>query len=478
MLYQFKAIMFAFFLKMNIRNIIFFIAVCCMAYMISILGSGCAQIVSPTGGPRDTIPPVLLNATPRNGTVNFKDNRITLSFDEYVQLQKLQENLLISPTPKIIPNIDFKLKTVTIKIRDTLEPNTTYRFDLGNSIQDINEGNPLRNFSYIFSTGSYIDSLQFSGKVQLAETGKPDSTMLVFLYKDLDDSAVLKHKPKYIARLDSSGNFKFQNLPEGIYNVYALKDASGQKIYYSKDEIFAFADSVVKVSNSTKPVKLFAYAEEKPKVKTPAKPKSYPDKKLKYTASITNGRQDLLTPMTLEFNHKLKDFDSLKIELTDTLYKPYTSAIISIDTTNEKIIIQNKWQDNADYRLIIPKDFATDTLGVALLKSDTIHFKTNRDGDYGSIKINFKNLEKFKNPVLQFILKDEVVNSYPLTSAQWSVKLFNPGDYELRILEDLNKNGVWDPGNYQLKLQPEKVYAIPQKINIRADWDNERDIIL
>ena len=238
--------------------------------MLSILGSSCAQILNPTGGPRDTIPPNLLNANPPNGTVNFKGNRITLNYDEYVQLQKLQENLLVSPTPKINPNIDFKLKTVTIKIRDTLQPNTTYRFDLGNSIQDINENNPVKNFSYVFSTGPYIDSLEFSGNVQLAQTGKPDTTLLVFLYNDLDDSAVLKQKPKYITRVNTKGDFKFHNLAGGIYHVFALKDESGQKVYNNKDELFAFADSAVNIADSTKPVKLFAYAEEKPKVKSAA----------------------------------------------------------------------------------------------------------------------------------------------------------------------------------------------------------------
>lgn len=463
---------------MNFKNLIFFIAACCTVYAVSILGSGCAQIGAPTGGPRDTIPPKLLNANPPNRTINFKGNRITLSYDEYVQLQKLQDNLLINPTPKIIPNVDSKLKTVSIKIRDTLQPNTTYRFNFGNAIADYTEGNPIKNFSYIFSTGSYIDSLQFSGNVQVAETGKPDSTLLVFLYKDLDDSAVLKHKPRYITRLDSSGNFTFRNLPGGIYNIYALKDESGQRIYNNTDELFAFSDSTIKVNDSTKSVKLFAYQEEKPKPKPSSTSTTSSKKELKYTTSISNNRQDLLTPLTIEFNRKLKNFDSLKIQLTDTLLNAYKSAIVSIDTTGKKITIANKWIDNSDYRLIIPKDFATDTLGVALLKSDTIHFKTKRENDYGSITINFKNLEKFKNPVLQFVSDNKVVNSYPLTSAKWNEKLFNPGDYELRILEDDNKNGIWDPGNYHLKLQPEKVYAIKQKINIRQDWDNERDIVL
>ena len=451
---------------------------CCFMYVLSILGSGCAQIAAPTGGVRDTIPPVLLNANPPNHTLNFKGNRITLTYDEYVQLQKLQENLLVSPTPKITPNVESKLRTVTVRIRDTLEPNTTYRFDLGNSIADYNEGNEVKNFSYIFSTGPYIDSLTFSGNVQLAETGKVDTTLLVFLYKDLDDSAVMKHKPRYITRVNAAGDFTFRNLPPGVYNVYALQDQSGQKVYNNREELFAFADTTVHVADSTNVVKLFAYAEEKPKPKPVATTTSAADKKLKYKTSIEGDRQDLLTPLTIEFNHLLKNFDSLKIQLTDTLFNQYKNITVTLDTTRKKVTVQNSWLDNSDYRLIISKNFATDTSGVGLLKPDTIKFKTKKESDYGSIKLNFKNLEKFKNPVLQFVSNNEVVKSYPLTSAVWSAKLFNPGDYELRILEDANENGVWDPGNYHLKSQPEKAYAIPQKLNIKANWDNERDIIL
>ena len=456
-----------------------FLAAASFAYLLSIGGSGCAQIISPTGGPRDSIAPVLLEASPPNGTINFKGNKIVLTYDEYVQLAKLQENLIVSPTPKITPNIDYKFKTVTIKIRDTLEPNTTYSFNMGNSIQDINEGNPVRDFSYVFSTGPYIDLLQFSGNVILAQTGKPDSTLIVMLYKDLDDSAVIKRKPRYITKVNTKGNFKFKNLAEGIYHVYALKDESGQKIYSSKTELFAFADTAVEIKLKTDSIKLFAYSEEKEIPKTASVTgQSSADKKLKFTTSIANGRQDLLTPLTITFNQKLKNFDSLKIQLTDTLLNPYKSILVKLDSTHKKIIVENKWMDNADYKLIISKDFATDTLGTALIKSDTIRFKTMKESDYGSIKITFKNLEKFKHPVLQFVANNEVVNSYPLNSSQWTNKLFNPGDYELRILEDVNQNGVWDPGNYNLKIQPEKVYSIPQKLNIRGNWENERDIIL
>jgi uncharacterized protein (DUF2141 family) len=463
---------------MNIKNLILFIGIGCCIYFISLFESGCAQIGAVTGGPRDTIPPVLLTAAPPDGTIHFKGNRIIFNFDEYVQIPKLQDNLLISPTPKIPPNVDSKFKTITVRIRDTLEPNTTYRYDFGNAIQDINEGNILKNFTYIFSTGSYIDSLYFSGNVQLAETGKIDTTLYVFLYKDLSDSAVYKHKPRYITRVNNKGDFTFHNLAAGTYNVFALKDEGGQRIYNNKDEIFAFADNPIHAGDTTKPVALLAYAEEKTLPKTSSIKAVSKDKKLKFTTSISNGTQDLLSPLTLEFSNPLKNFDSLKIQLTDTLFHPFQSATVSLDTTGKKVFVKNSWLDNTDYRLIISKDFATDTLGVALSKSDTIHFKSKKESEYGSITLNFKNLSKYKNPVLQFVSNNEIAESYPLTSPKWSVKLFKPGDYELRILEDRNHNGIWDPGSYHLKLQPEKVYSISQKLNIRGDWDNERDIEL
>ncbi len=444
---------------------------------MSVVATGCAQIGAPMGGPRDSLSPVLLQSQPANRTINFTGKNITLTFDEYVQLQNLQQTLLVSPTPKRVPDINFKLKEVTIKIRDTLEPNTTYSIDLGNSIQDINENNPFRNFRYVFSTGPYIDSLTFSGNIRLAETGKTDSTLIVLLYKDLDDSAVLKYKPRYTARVDSSGKFKFNNLPGGTYHVFGLKDESGQKYYNNKTELFAFADSPVVVNENTPPVTLLAYQEEKPAQKNNTT-KTPPDKKLKFTASLNAGIQDILAPLILTFNNKLKNFDSSKIQLTDTLFKPYESLLASLDTTGKKVILQNTWQENTEYKLIVPVDFATDTLGTALAKADTIGFKTKREGDYGTIKINFKNLDKFQHPVLQFVTNNEVVNSFPLSSATWTAKLFNPGDYELKILDDINQNGHWDPGSYELKKQPEKVYDIPQKITIRANWENEKDIEL
>ncbi len=466
---------------MKSYNFLIVLTVAGFCYALSTIGSGCAQVGMPLGGPKDTIPPVLVNATPPNQSIHFTGNRIVLTFDEYVHLQDVQKSLNISPVPKIIPNITSKLKTVSIKIRDTLQPNTTYSFQFGNSIQDIDENNPLHNFTYVFSTGSFIDSLTFNGSVVMAETGRPDSTLIAMLYKDLDDSAVYKQKPRYVAFLDSLGNFHFKNLAEGIYHLFALKDESGLKMYNNPSQVFAFADSNIVISQEVKPVKLFAYAEQKnerPNSKTSAPIKKTSEKILKYSNSVAGSSQDLLSPLMLTFEVPLKNFDPSKIKLSDTLYNPVKAAEISLDSTGKKVTARNNWIEDTKYKLVIEKDFAEDTLGDALLKPDTITFNTKKEKEYGSIKLDFKHLEKIAHPVLQFVQNDKVVDSFKLTSPTFFKKLFGPGEYEIRILNDENDNGTWDPGNYHLRKQPEKVISIAKKISIRGDWDNESDIIL
>lgn len=436
----------------------------------------------PTGGLRDSLPPVLLTAIPKNGSINVKDNRIVLTFNEYVQLQDVQQSLIVSPVPKINPNIDFKLKTVTIRMKDTLLPNTTYRIELGNSIRDLNESNPIKDYDFVFSTGSYIDSLMLSGNVELAETGqKADSTMFAFLYSDLSDSAVFKKKPTYITRITKGGDFNFKNLPAGTYHIFALKDDGGQKMYGNKTQLFAFKDSAVVVSGKEQSIPLFAYEEEKEKPKPPTPPKATAE--LKFTPSLTSGIQDLLTPLVLAFNKPLKDFNGKQIVLSDTLFNPLPMEIQISDTLNKEITVKAPWKEDTKYKLIIEKGFAMDTAGVSLAKNDTLTFKTKKESEYGSIKISLKNMEKFKHPVLQFVKNKIVEYSYPLTGPQFYQKLFNPGDYEIRILEDSNQNGIWDPGFYdpanrRLQKQPEKVISIPQVLTIKSGWDNERDIIL
>ncbi len=465
---------------MKLIRISYLLIIISFAGIIIVGNSGCAQIGSISGGDKDSLPPKLLASNPKLLSTNFTGNKITFTFDEYIdELQDVQANVLVSPYPKINPEFKSKLKTVSVKLKDTLLANTTYSIQFGSAIRDVNEGNIFKGFTYVFSTGNVIDSLQLSGNVELAETGKTDSTLMVLLYRNANDSSVQQAKPSYIANVKGDGSFTFVNLPPGNFNIYALKDGDGGKTYNSKTELFAFADKPILVAGNNDSVKLYAYQEEKDNKKPAAsliKPKTPAQKKLKYTFSAAGRKQNLKDSLVLEFNNPIKKLDSSKILLTDTNYVAVPAVSFFIDSN--KIIFKTKWAEDFDYRLIVNKDAVTDKTDSTLSKTDTIRFKTKGLADYGNVVLRFNNIDLTKHPVLQFALQDEIKESYPLTGKEWRNKLFPPGDYEIRILYDNNNNGKWDAGSYSKKLQPEKVISLPKKFSVKENWDNESDINL
>jgi len=461
---------------MKLNRLLYLLFSASLIYIVAISSGGCAQIGMPTGGPRDSIPPVLVSASPKIHSTNVTGNKITLTFNEYIELKEVQTNVLISPFPKRQPQIDYKLRTVTVKLKDTLLPNTTYSINFGKAIVDNNEGNPMKDFTFVFSTGNNIDSLTLEGKVLVAETGKADSTLIALLYRNADDSSVQKRKPDYMARLAGDGSFSFINLPEGNFKLYALKDGDGGKTYNSKKELFAFADADIRVSATTTPVMLYASALEK-ESRIAATTKPTPEKKLRFSLPVSYQSQDLLSPFEISFNKPLKKFDTAKLVLTDSNYKRIPAAW-SIDSSRTRISLAVAWQQETHYRLIMDTTAVSDSSGNHLAKQDTIRFITRRQEDYGNVVLRFSNLDLDKHPLLQFVQGEEVKESFPVKTMEWSNKMLRPGEYEVRILFDANQNGKWDHGDYSKKLQPEKVTTLPQKLSIKANWDNERDIKL
>lgn len=466
-------------------NHLFVIVLLAFAGAVSMVSStGCANIAPPTGGPRDSLPPKLVRVIPGDSARGFNARKVVFEFNEYVQIDNIQQNLLVSPTPKINPNVTNKLKTVTVAIKDTLEPNTTYVIEFGKGIKDVNEGNVLENFSYVFSTGSTIDSLEISGNVMVAETGLTDSTLIVVLHQNLDDSAVIKERPRYVTKLSPKGEFRFHHLPPGTFAIYAMKDEGGQRKYMTKSQLFAFADKHVNTTENNN-ITLYAYQERDTtspkKPATPPKPaKADKDKKLRAALNLNGDQFGLLDTMRLSFNQApLSSFDSSKIILADDKGQPLSGFNIVRDTSNKFASLFYNWAENTPYKLILQKGYATDTLGNEAAKSDTIPFRTKKNSEYGTVQLKFINLDLAQNPVLQFVQGNQVKYSHVFTNRDFKAKLFTPGDYDLRILFDANKNGVWDPGEFFGKhIQPEKVLAVSRKVTIKANWDNEIDITL
>lgn len=212
--------------------------------------SNCANIGTITGGPRDSLPPVVVRMKPRAETTNFDDKVIFVEFDEYVVLKDMQKEFYTSPAMNKKPTATIRKKGIRIEIQDTLRENTTYSFNFGNAVADNNEGNMLKGFRYVFSTGDHIDSLVMSGYT--ADAFKGDSVSKTFIYffdAALDsvpdyDSVIFNHKPEAIGRAYGNGIFIAENLKPKDYRIYAVEDNNGNQMYDAGVDKIGFLDSV------------------------------------------------------------------------------------------------------------------------------------------------------------------------------------------------------------------------------------------
>lgn len=190
----------------------------------------CANRVTPTGGVRDTLPPVVKTCSPPDSSVSFSGNTIRINFDELITLNDLQNQLLISPLMAEMPEIRADKKQLSIKLPDSLRPNTTYLIRFGKSIADVHEGNPLEDFQYVFSTGAYLDSLELTGMVVNGSSSRAMKAMSVMAYRDTGlagDSLPYKSKPDYFTRTNDKGGFRIGNMAPGSYRIFALEDKNG-----------------------------------------------------------------------------------------------------------------------------------------------------------------------------------------------------------------------------------------------------------
>src|ERR1041385_8014106 len=181
-------------------------------FVLVLLISSCAQVLTPNGGAKDAAPPVVLKYYPDSAATNFAGKKIIIRFNEYVQLSDLNNQLIISPPMNTQPEVAIRKKDIVIELKDSLLPNTTYTISFGKAIKDITENNILDNFRYVFSTGPVIDSLKISGKISNAVTLAGEKDIYVMLYKESGDSVPLKKKPYYFTKSRADGSYEFTNL--------------------------------------------------------------------------------------------------------------------------------------------------------------------------------------------------------------------------------------------------------------------------
>ena len=210
--------------------------------------TSCARMGNPDGGWYDETPPKVLGATPADKATDVKAQKVKISFDEFVKIDNPTENVIVSPPQLQAPEIKATGKSIEVKLLDSLKANTTYTIDFSDAISDNNEGNPLGNYTYSFSTGAEIDTMEVSGYVVAAENLEPVKGILVGLYANLADSAFEKQPMLRVSRTDSRGHFVIKGVKRGTYRVYALQDVDGNYQFNQKSEMIAFNHELIKPS--------------------------------------------------------------------------------------------------------------------------------------------------------------------------------------------------------------------------------------
>src|SRR5574344_2446130 len=223
---------------MNIRNTIY------AAFALLSITS-CAKMGSPDGGMYDETPPKIVSTSPADKSTNIKTHKININFDEFVKLENAQEKVIVSPPQLEVPEIKTEGKKVVVELKDTLKKNTTYTIDFSDAISDNNEGNPLGNYTFTFSTGAQVDTMEVSGTILDSSNLEPVKGIMVGLYADLEDSAFYTKPLLRVARTDSRGRFIIRGVAKGKYRAYAFQDMDGDYKYSQKGEMIAFSDRII-----------------------------------------------------------------------------------------------------------------------------------------------------------------------------------------------------------------------------------------
>jgi uncharacterized protein (DUF2141 family) len=413
-------------MTLNAKSVIIAPKVLLTLLALSLLWS-CASIQRPQGGPRDLSPPKLLNAEPKNLTRNFSANKIDLEFDEYFKLNNQYQEITIIPESDKAPEFKIRKKTLSIEFKDSLQANTTYVINFGKAIADVNENNILNNFTYVFSTGNEIDSLSISGEVHNNLTQKPEKDALVFILPVSQDSLFGKKKASIYTTSDSAGNFKLNNLKEGKYNIYALKEESPNKIFDNEKELIAFIKDTIDLTYDVTGIKLDLFKEDPEKIRVNDR-KLDTDGKLLYT-----------------FN---KGLDS-----------PAVKIIEPAELDDQKIVDFSK---KADTALIYLKNMSFDSIKVVIYSNNiAVDTSTFRKGKNETFKRNLSlrynlNSDQQLNPKSNF----EITANYPVENSNLAKISITEDSVQLKGFQ-LEKN-LNDPKKFILKYpwKLEKAYRI------------------
>lgn len=524
-------------------------------YFIFLVGA-CAKQTSPTGGPKDTIPPRPVKVTPMAGSTNFQSDNIAVEFTELIQANNAREEILITPSIGNEFELVIRRNIARLDFNAPLDSNTTYTVNFRESIQDITERNPVRNLQIAFSTGSYLDSLSIEGYVYDMFTGLPVNDATVAIHAPNDTFSIFDHVPQFLTKTNKKGYYRIDNLKHGSYYPYAFTDKNRNLKVDSRSEAYGFFANPIVLSTDTSAIDLYLIRlDARPLTLTSARPyntyfniktnknlktfrmESSSEEHLSY--GFGTDRSNILLYNTLHVTDSLEirfvGEDSIGFSIDTTLFATFSTRQVTperFSTAIEKTtLLSTKGQLAATITFTKP---------ITSINFDSIYFQYDSATRYGFLPEHVEYNEPTKLLTLARTIPPETPPADPVdarlgppsrdqqspatkkitelvlghgafisadtdTSARISQKVqslssqnlawiifdirtsapsyivqlvdrsgkliqqkrntangqfedLSPGEYRLRVVIDSNANGVWDPGNYYNKTEPEKIF--------------------
>lgn len=501
--------------------------------------SSCAQVGSISGGQRDTTPPTVVEngVTPPSGSLQFQQKTIEFKFNEYIKLNNPVETVTLVPADAKI-KATSKKKTLILTIDGELKPETTYAIYLNGTVQDITEGNDSL-LQYVFSTGSFIDTLKYSGFVTDAFTYKPLKDVFVGLYPDQDSS--FAKKPSYFGKTNINGKFNLSYIKPGTYKILAFEDQNRDMIR-QKSERVGFSDKLVQIDSSLvdsiplrvytpsgirkiragyqgpsllnigsnrslDSVRFFVDGKEITEINHHFKKDSlsllidHGNKNQLQLVAVSKGQSDTINLKTFEAERNKNAYFETNlingaIPQGEKLQIRFTDYIVSVDTSLIELIVSDSIKLNYSLKKINENilEVSIDSnsykeFNLNLLKnsiafknskefiSSTINIKNKFLRDFGTLLLTVEDVPDYA--LIEVLKGNTVVKSFKKKDIRekFAVEFLEPDTYTFRAILDKNQNGKWDVGDFEKQIQPEEILFFTNGVKVRANWEMEVTLI-
>lgn len=461
--------------------------------MLMIVVYSCASMGNPDGGPYDEEPPKFVRSTPKPFAINSKEKKVTIEFDEFIKLEKAAEKVVVSPPQLEQPEIKASGRKVVVGLVDSLRPNTTYTIDFADAIVDNNEGNPLGNYAFTFSTGTTIDTMEVSGTVLSASDLEPVKNIQVGLHSDLSDSVFMKKPFDRVSRTDSRGHFSIRGIAPGKYRIYALMDGNQNYLFDSKTEMIAFSDSIIipAMEDAMRQDTIWKDSLTIDTIKSVGYTRFLPDDIILRAFKEENDRQYLTRSERDKENHFVLTF-SARADTLPTLkglnFDEQDAFIIEKTDRNDSICYWIK--DSLIYQmdtLEIQMDYlATDTLDRLVPQTDTL-FLANKLTRAEREKLEAKAAEEKEKERKKKEKKGEKIEPEPTKFLTLNVDAPSAFDLDRNVYlsfdepvasidtaaihMEIKKDSLWEEIPFLFVSDS----VLPRKYEILAEWEPEKE---